>query len=825
VTSIELFVETTGHPARPVDDRVLPEVLAGLPDPVLVVDSACRLLWGNRAAEVFFGRTSEASLGMSGLDLVHPDDLDFALISLLTVQGKEAGQPIEVRVKSVRGWRLVELIGAPMGHAVNGALVLSIRDLTDRRGFEVANDDDARFRSIVHNAATLMMFVSPDGTVGAASGAIARLLGQDPGAVVGHPMADLVQPSDRSSLDAGLRAASTGSQGAGDAPTIEVGLVDRSTGSAIPFALTIVNLLEDPTVGGFIVTGHDLTARKAIETELLSTLSLLTATLDSTADGILVVDRAGAIATFNRKFAELWRIPEEILAEKDDAAAITFVLEQLVSPEAFLAKITELYGRPEAQSHDILHFIDGRVFERDSQPHFIDGEIAGRVWSFRDITEREQLEEQLAHQALHDSLTNLANQSLFRDRVEHALARVERTGGELAVLFLDLDNFKTVNDSLGHSAGDLLLLGVTERLQACLRASDTAARLGGDEFAVLLEDSDGERAVMDVAERILSSFKRTFTIDATELSASASIGVAFATAGMTCDQLLRNADLAMYTAKRRGKGRCEPYADEMHTMAIERLQLEAELRRAIDRGEITPHYQPIVELATGRTVGVEALARWRHPVRGLLGPEVFIALAEETGLIEDIGNLILDQACADLRRWQVAGIAAPAFSVSVNLAPQQLVGHCLLGEVELALATHGLDPSCLILEITEGAMMRDTHAAIANLTRLRALGIRVAVDDFGTGYSSLAYLQRFPLDILKIDKSFVDGIDGGPEQSALPHAIIRLAQTLHLEPIAEGVERESQQVRLRELGCELAQGYYLAMPVAADVIAATLTTR
>jgi EAL domain-containing protein (putative c-di-GMP-specific phosphodiesterase class I) len=281
----------------------------------------------------------------------------------------------------------------------------------------------------------------------------------------------------------------------------------------------------------------------------------------------------------------------------------------------------------------------------------------------------------------------------------------------------------------------------------------------------------------------------------------------------------------MYTAKRRGKGRCVAYEEEMHANAIERLQMEADLRRAIDRGEITAHYQPIVELATGRTVGVEALARWRHPVRGMLGPEVFIALAEETGLIEDIGTLILGQACADLRRWQVAGIAGPAFSASVNLAPQQLVGHGLLGEVEVALATHGLDPSCLILEITEGAMMRDTDAAIANLTGLRALGVKVAVDDFGTGYSSLAYLQRFPLDILKIDKSFVDGIDGGPEQSALPHAIIRLAQTLHLEPIAEGVERESQKVRLRELGCELAQGYHLARPAPADVIAATLSVQ
>ena len=342
---------------------------------------------------------------------------------------------------------------------------------------------------------------------------------------------------------------------------------------------------------------------------------------------------------------------------------------------------------------------------------------------------------------------------------------------------------------------------------------------------MLLEDAGTDQDVIDVAERLLGALKRTFTIDATEVSSSVSIGIAFATPGTSCDQLLRDADLAMYTAKRRGKGRFEAYEAEMHATAVQRLKMEAELRRAIERGELTPHYQPIVELATGRIVAVEALARWHHPVRGLLGPDVFIALAEETGLIEVISQLVLTQACTDLHHWQEARIADPEFSVSVNLAPKQLVSAGLVGEVEAALATHGVDPACLILEITEGAVMRDTDAATANLVLLRALGVRIAVDDFGTGYSSLAYLQRFPIDILKIDKTFVDRIDIGPEDAALPHAIIRQAQTLHLTPIAEGVERESQQMRLRELGCELAQGYYFACPAAPDAIAAILRSR
>jgi diguanylate cyclase (GGDEF)-like protein/PAS domain S-box-containing protein len=816
------FIESRAAALVSLDDEALLDVLVGLPDPILVVDAAGCLLWGNRAAELFFGRSSESSLGESGLDLIHPDDIEFALLSLVAVQDKDIGAPIELRLLSASGWRLVELLGAPLGPSYDGAIVLSIRDLTDRRRFEVASDDVAKFRSLVHNAATVTMLVSADGIVDAASGALARRLGQDPSAAAGHSLTDLIEPSDRPALTEALSAAAAGSQGAATALTVEVEFQHVSGGPSVPFELTIVNLLEDPTLAGFVVSGHDITGRKAIEGELLSTLSLLSATLDATDDGILVVDRKRAITSVNRRFGEMWRIPDALLGGKDEAAALGFVLDQLANPEVFAAKIAELYAQPEAESHDVLHFLDGRVFDRYSQPQFVDGEIVGRVWSFRDVTERTRLEAELAHQALHDSLTNLANQRLFRDRVGHAIARLDHSPATIAVLFLDLDNFKTVNDSLGHSAGDQLLIGVTKRLQESLRVADTAARLGGDEFAVLLEDAGCEQEVIEVAERLLGAVKQTFTVDDTEVAASVSIGIAFGARGMSCDQLLRNADLAMYAAKRRGKGRFEAFQPEMHSTAVERLKLEAELRHGIERGELTPYYQPIVELATGRIVAVEALARWHHPTRGLLAPDVFIALAEETLLIEDIDHLALTQACADLRQWQDAGIAGPEFWVSVNLAPQHLVGDGLVGEVEEALAANRLAPACLVLEITEGAMMRDTDAAIANLVRLKALGVRIAVDDFGTGYSSLAYLQRFPIDILKIDKSFLDGVDVGPEGAALPHAIIRLAQTLHLTTVAEGVERGGQRACLRDFGCELAQGYYFATAVRASAIASHL---
>ena len=821
MTSVEPRVGSAGGPRLLLSDDARLTVLSRLPDPVVVVDATGRLLWGNRAAEGFFGRSIESSVGMSGLDLVHPDDLDVAVLSLLSVQEKDVGLPIEVRLLSHRGWRLVELIGAPLG-TPDGALVMSIRDLTDRRSFEVANDDEAKFRSLVHNAAALMMLVSPDGIVESTSGALVRLLGRDTERVVGHPLESLVTSSQQAMLRATLTAAARRPQGASGATVVEVEMEHGLHGGPIPVELTIVNLIDDPTVRCFVVSGHDLTTRKRIEADLRSALSLLSATLDSTDDGILVVDREGQITSFNRRFLELWQVPEEVVASRDDATALGAVLEQLSNPETFMNRIAELYASPEADSHDVLHFRDGRVFDRYSKPHRVGGEIVGRVWCFRDMTERRRLEDQLAHQALHDSLTNLANQSLFRDRVDHALARVHRNGGHLAVLFLDLDNFKTVNDSLGHAAGDLLLVAVTERLQRCIRGADTAARLGGDEFAVLLEDPAAEQDVIAIAQRIVSSFKRTFTIDGTEVSASVSIGIASATPGVSGEQLLRNADLAMYTAKHRGKGRFETYEDGMHARAVERLRLEAELRQALARGELLPHYQPIVDLATGATVGVEALARWQHPERGVLGPDVFMQLAEESGLIGDVGQLIVSQSCADLRRWQEAGLVSARFSMSINLAPQQLVAGSLLEELERSLQHSGVDPACLVLEITEGAMMRDTDVAIANLTRLRELGLRIAIDDFGTGYSSLAYLQRFPIDILKIDKSFTDGIDQGPEESALALAILRLVETLDLTAIAEGVERESQRERLTAHGCRLAQGYYFSRPVPAGELVAGL---
>jgi diguanylate cyclase (GGDEF)-like protein len=414
-------------------------------------------------------------------------------------------------------------------------------------------------------------------------------------------------------------------------------------------------------------------------------------------------------------------------------------------------------------------------------------------------------------EAFRDPLTGLPNRALFLDRLQHALAVAARRGTELCVLFVDLDRFKSVNDSLGHAAGDELLREAAARLSRCTRAADTAARFGGDEFALLLEDAGTGLQPEVVAERIIESMRVPFPLEGKDVFIGATVGIARADGDADGpDELLRNADLAMYRAKKEGGGRAATFEAAMRTALLARIELEADLRHAVAGGGLSIAYQPVVELRTGQTVAVEALARWHHPKQGPIPPLTFIPLAEEIGVIGELGRWVLAEACRQLAEWRAM---APDLVLNVNLSAQQLRDDGLPADVEAALRINGLPGSALTLEITESMLLSGDEDAAARLARLKALGLSIAVDDFGTGYSSLSYLQQFPVDALKIDKSFVDSVASTPQDGALARTIVELGRGMRLETIAEGIESLEQLERLRQLDCRLGQGYHFSRPL------------
>jgi diguanylate cyclase (GGDEF)-like protein/PAS domain S-box-containing protein len=450
-----------------------------------------------------------------------------------------------------------------------------------------------------------------------------------------------------------------------------------------------------------------------------------------------------------------------------------------------------------------------------------DPAVGGIVVNYRDVTTRKTLEEELRRQAFHDSLTGLANRALFADRLEHALSRTRRFGQQVAVLFIDLDDFKTVNDSLGHGEGDHLLVAVAERLQQPLRSGDTIARMGGDEFAVLLEDPSDANAPVEVAQRLLAALAAPFERGGKELFVHASVGIAVSTLkSMTPGDLLRDADVSMYTAKSNGKNRVEVFQPSMHAAAIARLALKGDLERALERGEFALLYQPIIQLKTGQVTGVEALLRWHHPRRGVVGPTEFIPVAEETGLIIPLGHWVLTEACRQAVAWDLE--ARRPLRMSVNVSGRQIHQAGFADQVAQVLASTGFDPARLTLELTESVLMQDVEVTAATLGDLKRLGVRLAIDDFGTGYSSLSYLRRFPIDELKIDRSFVATVNVGPDQSALVRSILKLGDTLNLETVAEGIEEADQLHELQGLGADLGQGFYFAKPLSSEAISTLL---
>jgi diguanylate cyclase (GGDEF)-like protein/PAS domain S-box-containing protein len=781
-------------------------------------------------------------------------------------------------------------------------------------------------REIIGTMADVLFVCDREGRIEFANAAAERVLGYRAEDLVGRQFQALMVAGDDDPFSESFRRRSIRN------------MERRFTGSDgrhVDLMMSLAPVIQHGESAGVVILGRDMREQKDAEREVRRAVTLLESTLESTADGILVIGGGGRVLTYNQRFAEMWRIPVELLETSDDRGLIACVLDQLVDPDHFLRTIDTLYAQPEAESFELLEFKDGRRFERYSTGRAVEGMSNIRVWSFRDVTsrfaaeaalreselryrllfeqnaagvcvtelagpivdcnltfasmlgysrseligrqadelyvqpsqrtdlmgvltdsptlnsielelrkkdgqsiwglmnltivgdrihttvvdisDRKRAEEKIEFHAYHDVLTNLPNRKLFTDRLSQSISRARRSSKPLAVMFVDLDHFKSINDTLGHEAGDELLLEMARRLRANVRDDDTVARLGGDEFTIILAELRHPEDAVSVAEKLIKAVEEPLSIAGVSIEVSASIGIAlFPDDGSDAESLLRNADSAMYRAKEAGRNTYQLCTDDMKRRAVERLSLETRLRRAITEGQLVLHYQPQINLATGTVIGAEALVRWNDPERGLVHPSAFIPLAEESRLILPLGEWVLHTACMQMRTWLDAGVDLPM--MSVNLSLRQFQQYDIVKAVRRVLAETGLDAGALELEITETAAMQNAEATVEVLQSLRDLGVSIAIDDFGTGYSSLNYLKRFPITAVKIDRAFIRDLATSEGDAAIVSAVVGIARALKLRVIAEGVETEEQLAFLRRRNCDAAQGYLFSRPVSATAL-------
>jgi len=708
---------------------------------------------------------------------------------------------------------LVACFGSLAVGAALTYLVLGRRARVSRRAVTDATlqlrRSEARVQALVRSSHDVIAIFDRDGNCEFASPSAERGLGRPIEQLLKAPPFDFVHPDDR----AHVRNVFLGTLGrpGSVSPPVEFRVV-HDDGSWHTLEALGTNLTEDPAVEGIVVNARDVTARRWAEAELREAQERFRSAFEHAPIGMALAATDGEMFRVNRALAHmLGRAEDELLGlsildltHPEDQPSIRDHLDRLMTGEIASYQLEQRYLHNDGR--EVWTAISASlVRDPAGTPMYV-------VHQIEDVTARRRDGDRLAHQAIHDPLTGLPNRLLFVDRLGRALGNDAH--GHTAVLFLDLDHFKVINDSLGHSAGDRLLVTVADRLRNAVRPDDIVARFGGDEFTVLCRSVPNARVANEIADRITAAVSKPVQLSEGEVYVTISVGIALSGDEMeTPETLLRNADAAMYGAKERGRARIEMYDTGSRDHAVKHLRTGNELHRALERGEMRVFYQPILSLETSRISGFEALVRWQHPERGLVGPDQFIPLAEETGLIVPIGAWVLETACRQAVAWHEAG--AP-MSISVNLSPRQLAEATLPDTVAAVLERTRVDADLVWLEITESTLMRDAESAVSMLHSLTALGVHLAVDDFGTGYSSMTYLKRFPVESLKVDRSFVDGLGRETEATAICTAVVSLAHALGMRAVAEGVETPEQLASLRTLGCELAQGYLFGRPAPAD---------
>ncbi|HYJ73062.1 MAG TPA: EAL domain-containing protein, partial [Actinomycetota bacterium] len=837
----------------------LSEIVEHTSDGIAALDPDGAVSSWNPGFEEITGYRSADMVGSRGLARLRPRDVAGREVQLDRWADEQAALPPVIEVLRPSGeacWLACSWTRVPAVDGRPRRLILTSRDITKelelKRAEKALRDSAARFRALVQNSSHMVIVLDASGGITYASPAFRRMLGYREDARVGQNVFELIHPDDVVDVRARF-----GEHLAGLAQSAGFGFrFLAADGTWRNIEALANNLLDDPAVGGVVFNCRDVTERTRAEGQLagqaqvldliardaplMETLDALAKVIEAEASGarcaVLMLDDVAETLTVAAapSLIDVGLHEADGLVLGPEAGAsgtAAFRREPVISADVARdplwresRQVALARGIRAAWSTPIIAADGGPVhgvltvyFDEPRRPGPAEEGLLELAAHLADIAiERSHAQAQLAHQAAHDALTGLPNRVFFLDRIALALARTQRSRSSVAVLFLDLDRFKFINDSLGHDAGDRLLVALGKRLQEVIRPGDTVARFGGDEFTILCENIADEAHALAIAERVAQVATAPFPLGDAEVFVTMSIGIALASGSRSRpESLVENADAAMYRAKARGGNRREVFDQAMRARAKRRLAMHSSLHRAVERGEFRVLYQPIHSLRSGRAMGAEALVRWEHPDRGLIGPGEFIALAEETGLIMSIGTQVLREACRQTRAWQADQLR---LAIKVNLSARQFVHPNLAEVVAEILAETGIDPALVYLEITETVLMEDVESTSAALSELKSLGVSLTVDDFGTGYSSLAYLKRFPVDEIKIDRNFVAGLLSDQEDQAIVTAIINLAHTLGVVAVAEGVENIDQMRRLRELGCDLGQGYHFGRPLPPETL-------